>query len=871
MNVYDELLRWANGRPLWQQEAVRRVFKRGTLEADDITELTAFCLAEVVALPQQLSPLVEQELPVAQSSLDHISLNGVLNTSAVNAMVEGTGVSFSPLGLTLVFGKTGSGKSGYTRVIKRVSRTRGAEEPVLPNAFGNDQNTPSADIVYSAAGNETILSWSEGSDTPGELSRVNVFDAHCILPYVDMDNEVAYLPEGLDVLPELSRILDAVSVKLGGDIARLSEASRSFPTLTSGEYADTAVAKAVQSMGKAGSAQQLTSLADMRKEDEEKRTAMGEALKRSDPKVASAQYRANANLCRQLAIRVALLRATLSDESLAKFESITSAGRGAASKARVERDGLKNEPLPDTGSALWQSLWRAAKEYASHAHPDQPFPWLGAEGRCELCQREHDSESRDRMTRLQSYFEGVNLATARRHHQEANEALIKARALPLIQSEDDSAQGQLNLIRSGLGDLLENFLKVAHDRVEQMEANFNKAVPLAKPLPEWPDLTSGMLSSLGNDQTAKALETDKLTDEAKRKAMIIEHKELEARHLLGLELKDVLAENQRRIQLSTYSKAQKSCNTRSVTAKQKELSDATVGPQLQQAFGRELASLGALDIKVELQPVRGQKGTTYHRIKLTGVEGAHKVSRVLSEAQRRMVALAACFTDLALSPDRSTLVFDDPVSSLDHDYRKQVAKRLIEESSHRQVVVFTHDLSFVCHLYEAAAKDEDITYRELVATGQGSGISYDDLPNIGASVKDRIKVLNIKLQEKRPLHNSDPREWTDAASTLASKLRSAWERAIEEVLFGAVVTRFDPAIHTQQLRRVVFETHDIDEVDRAMTQLSQWTEAHDDAAALIASVPTPDELEAEIRALSSWVKDLRAAQEGKPRPSTVVK
>ena len=43
---------------------------------------------------------------------------------------------------------------------------------------------------------------------------------------------------------------------------------------------------------------------------------------------------------------------------------------------------------------------------------------------------------------------------------------------------------------------------------------------------------------------------------------------------------------------------------------------------------------------------------------------------------------------------RSAIVFDDPVLSLDHRWRKRVAKRLVEETKNRQVIVLTHDLVF---------------------------------------------------------------------------------------------------------------------------------------------------------------------------------
>ncbi len=44
------------------------------------------------------------------------------------------------------------------------------------------------------------------------------------------------------------------------------------------------------------------------------------------------------------------------------------------------------------------------------------------------------------------------------------------------------------------------------------------------------------------------------------------------------------------------------------------------------------------------------------------------------------------------------IVFDDPVSSLDHWRRRNVAQRLTKEAKTRQVVVFTHDTSFLGQL-----------------------------------------------------------------------------------------------------------------------------------------------------------------------------
>ena len=67
---------------------------------------------------------------------------------------------------------------------------------------------------------------------------------------------------------------------------------------------------------------------------------------------------------------------------------------------------------------------------------------------------------------------------------------------------------------------------------------------------------------------------------------------------------------------------------------------------------------------------------------------------MLSEGEHRCVAIAAFLAELSTSESNSAIVFDDPVSSLDHVYKDNVAERLAEEGKNRQVIVFTHDHVF---------------------------------------------------------------------------------------------------------------------------------------------------------------------------------
>ena len=197
-------------------------------------------------------------------------------------------------------------------------------------------------------------------------------------------------------------------------------------------------------------------------------------------------------------------------------------------------------------------------------------------------------------------------------------------------------------------------------------------------------------------------------------------------------------------------------------------------------------------------------------------------------------------------------MFDDPVSSLDHLRRERVAKRLAVEAAYRQVIVFTHDIYFLCILAEeATAAGAPIATQSLFRHKEGFGVPDPELPFEGKNASKRIGALKGQHRLVAKLHkdNNDQehrRETVDAYF----HLRMAWERAVEEVLLRKVVLRFRKGVETQRLAGVVVEDADYAQVDAGMTKCSNH--AHDKAVIGGVAVPDPDELLADIRSLEDW-------------------
>ena len=228
--------------------------------------------------------------------------------------------------------------------------------------------------------------------------------------------------------------------------------------------------------------------------------------------------------------------------------------------------------------------------------------------------------------------------------------------------------------------------------------------------------------------------------------------------------------------------------------------------------------------------------------------------------------MAAFLTELSTAPSQSAIIFDDPVSSLDHIWRERIARRLVSEAKTRQVIVFTHDLLFLRLLLDESEKQGVKCDNQYVRRDGQAGICSPDLPWIAMPVKDRIGKLRVQCQAvEKIFRTTGPEAFEKEARDMYGLLREAWEQAVAEVLLNDVVERYRPSIETQRLRYL----HDITEADcatveDAMTYCSRWMRGHDHAAADGTPFPDPSVLKKRIDDLETWAKAIKKRREKKP-------
>jgi hypothetical protein len=340
--------------------------------------------------------------------------------------------------------------------------------------------------------------------------------------------------------------------------------------------------------------------------------------------------------------------------------------------------------------------------------------------------------------------------------------------------------------------------------------------------------------------------------------------ELEGRVLLRTNEQAVLQDIERRKRLAAYSACLDDTSTQAITRKSSDLTKRLVTDQLRAVFQDELVRLKFTDLAVEIQPAGGTRGALFHHLVFTGVPGV-AVTDVLSEGESRSLSLAAFMTELSTSATRSAIIFDDPVSSLDHIWRERIAVRLVAEAQGRQVIVFTHDLFFLRTLEDEAARvgvscEQQYVRRE----GHEAGICAADLPWVAMGTKKRIGVLRNRWQAAEKLARASGKEaYEREAREIYGLLRETWEQALGEVLLADVVARYRFSIETRKARVLHDITkEDCDALDDAMTEASRWMRGHDQPLANGTPFPSALDLKKRIDDLDAWVDGIGRRRRG---------
>jgi hypothetical protein len=268
----------------------------------------------------------------------------------------------------------------------------------------------------------------------------------------------------------------------------------------------------------------------------------------------------------------------------------------------------------------------------------------------------------------------------------------------------------------------------------------------------------------------------------------------------------------------------------------------------------EVSELDPLAATVQITGQASKAQTLIHLTLKT--PGKTKIDRVLSDGEQRALARAVFLAEIAVSDERSAIILDDPVCSLDHHRREYLAHRLVQESERRQVIVLTHDMVFVYLLQEAAAeRGIELHGQTLERAFHHVGTVAEHLPLKMLGPAKQLRYLRHRLRyELLPLHKRQDPEYERAADRWVADLRKAYDQIIEDTVLNGTVRRFNAHVRVRNLHGVKWTPQIAKRIDAGMRKASP--KAHHEALALHPRAFPPTQLEAMLDDLDALYREM---------------
>lgn len=846
---------WIEKQPAWYSAALH-IALQGVYTEEQVDALaSAACKEQGVDLGVEnavaLASYQPADLGGAGDSRRSVLLESVTAVSGINAIEQGSKLSVATSGVTVVYGNNGSGKSGFSRIMRNSCTSRSGSSEILANVFEGD-STPSAVYEVLVDGVPTSFMWKSGvSDYPA-FPEIAFFDAACAAMEVgDKDNEILYAPYVISALMTLPSLVSAVAARIQ---RREDEQVASINMgLVPSEHRSSANVTAILSCCSGVEAEKLVNDAQLSPQEEERRAALPKLIA-ADPDVEIPKLERRQTQLSAMRQRLAALYQCCQPQYVEEYDSALSDVKIAeeATKAAAELASSSSK-LDGFGGEVWKMLWEAARSYSNGcAHTSAVFPKLPQGSLCPLCQQPLDDMALARMESFETYVTGAaekNLAERRK-------------TLNTLTKRFMDAVAAVKADKPTIG-VLETVHAVSSMESLMLELEPIAAVPDADALSKLSGYTeqSGIQVRAEIDALAQRLESLRENRRPGRaNALADELAGLNSRSWIYAN-KDLLIEDAKKRELRASLEAvRKKCGTRQISALISSASQIEIVEKMQAAFIDELLRLRAGGQRVAIS-TRVKSGQEYQRITLDGAKESTR--SVLSEGEQKIVALAGFFALLDVLPGNSTVILDDPITSLDHLWRRAVAARIVDVAKSRPVIVFTHEPMFCVEISEMAGKfNVPVEYRTIYKRGSSTGIVFDELDWAACNLKQRISSLRNESSRMRTRFKAGEfatnAALDDELRRLYSKLRSTWERAVEAALLDGIIERAKLPVQTQKLKKLVDITDDdVRIVEVNMSKCSRLTEAHDDPLATPDAPPSIDEFEEDVKVLADWVNSIR--------------
>ncbi len=860
-SVLSEIIEWGNGLPFWERAALDMIISGEEFTDEKYDELLDYLLLDNHLTKASTFP--RRQLRFSQGLLTgeipergKPRLKKIYNLRNINALVSDQELEFCPT-LTTIYGENGSGKSGYARVIGSAAFTRG-DRQILRNITKPDTGeTLSADIELLIDGEIINIHHEIGAACP-EMRSFYVFDSTSVRAHLMHSNPMSFSPGGLIYLKRLADATDQVRRRLAA-LVELRIKENIFAPQFNGS---TVISDQIANLGISTDIDELIRLSNVSDEEITKIDELDREiarLKAEDIPEKIDELKQTSGDLRELIQSIGDLSDVLSDSKVSEIQTRIKDWNELNHIAQSQSiEKFKISSFSQIGTPIWVGFALSAQKLAQSESPNYPQ----VDDLCLLCHQSlssdahkliHDlwglleSDIQERLTQLEDALAGYVQQLEEMDFEILDDQRVSYRHL----AEQDHEV--LETANAYIEALRKRFIDVSN----AIRNKINIA-PVA-PLPSKGIEEIGRV--IGHIEAETNVLLNRKTNEEITK---LENQKTYFEHckILKRNISEILnfVSDAKWVQNANATSVKRS--TKHISIKYSDLFNRLVTDEYLRLFQETLKRLNCpLGVRVL---TKVQKGETFKQIGLVTDQtvDSNKATpdKVLSEGEQRAVALADFLTEVALDEDSCGIILDDPVTSLDFQWKTRIASHIIEEATRQQVIVFTHDLHFLYVLSELAVeKDLELVSHWIEKFDETPGyVHLNNSPAVEAKYKTTRFVQELYKNANNPLLPPERRERLLKEGFGA--LRTCYEALVVFELFNGVVLRFDEQIKIGNLKDVVVNSMITKEIIDKVGDLSRFIEGHLHSDQFVAQKPTPKMLMDEMNEydrIKKLIKDSR--------------
>lgn len=850
-DIQKDIRNWLFTQPDWLQQAAEILLSSGNVSDADIQHLIERLKTpegQQVTTHRAFNELTPTSTPTSELRLLSIGdINGIENLGPREPL------TFGPGNLCVVYGHNGSGKSGYTRLLKRVCGKPRAVE-LKSNVFQPSPAIRKCTISYQKTGITQNIEWPANSAPVEDLRPVDIFDTDVALSYLTGETEASYIPPLVALFRKLATVCKRIHTQLQSEKERLV---KQLPTLPP-QYAATPAGNVYRNLKSNLNEVEIRNITQWGDDDKQRLEQLTGRLTADNPAALAQRKRETKIQVDQLTELLRTTRNSFSQEGIAAIRELRTE---ALTKRQIATESAQvaSARLEGIGTDTWRALWEAARAYSQTAYPDKDYP-VTNDSLCVLCHQEVGKDAQQRLrdfeTFIQSTIENEAKAAAMTYQNALNN-LPKALDQDRIRTQCQAA----GLTETEWITQLSDFWgSIRNTREVLLNEEINApATPIVLP-----NDVCNRLRALSQELERDAAQYEQDAANFDRIQANKDKLNLEARRWTAQQATAIYAEINRLRQIDAYNSWERSANSRGISIKAGEIAKQVITQAFVDRFNRELKALGASRIRVELTNTRTERGKVLHKLRLKGAQtDQDPPESVLSEGESRIVSLAAFLADVAEQPHAVPFIFDDPISSLDHDFEWHVANRLAELSRKRQVLIFTHRLSLYGAMEDVVKKlGEEWKKKNFHQCCIETFSGVAGCPTNPQTWNSKTRAANNDLiarldKAKKEGETSGAEAYKNLAQGICSDFRKLLERTVEDDLLNEVVKRHRRSVTTDN--RLAHLQHITQEdcrfIDDLMTKYSCYEHSQSSEAPVF--IPDENELRADLEALKTWREEFK--------------